>query len=111
MPKEFLRLQAARKGSVRWICFAVKASKGLKLLFALCLADSASQNYQKLSVVVAGFGEMAGIHASAPPASVCSSFTLMARSVTLFLSFSLPLLHPALYQSDKVCVVAPTGKC
>lgn len=67
------------------MCFAVKASRGLKLLFPLCLADSASQNNQKLCViVVAGFGEMAGIYLLPP----VPSFTLMARSAALFLLFS-----------------------
>lgn len=78
--------------------FAVRASRGLKLLFLLCLAGSASQNNQKLCViVVAGFGEMARIYVPPP----VPSFTLMARSAALFLLFH-PPLHPALYQSDKV---------
>lgn len=76
------------KRSVR--CFAVKASRGLKPLFPLCLAES--QNNQKLCVaVVVGFGEMAGIHVRPPP---IPGFTLITRSAALFLPPPLPRLHP-----------------
>lgn len=78
-----------KKGLVKQICFAVKASQGLKLLFPLCLADSASQSNQKLPlIVVAGFGEMAGIH-ECSRASLFSSFTLMATSAAFFFLFFL----------------------
>ncbi len=89
------------------MCFAAKASRGLKLLFPLCLADSASQNNQKLCViVVAGFGEMAGIYV--PPSA--PSFTQMARSAALFRLF-LPrftLLH---IKAIKLVLLDPTGLC
>lgn len=87
--------------------FAAKSSRGLKPLFPLCLADSASQNNQKVCVIV-----VAERRQEMPVCSLCSGFTLMARSAAAFLSFfPLILIHLASYQSDKVCVVAPTGAC
>lgn len=90
--KDFLKPKSGITGSVRRICFAAKASKGLKPLFPLCLADFASLNYQKLCViVVAGFGEMAGTHVSVP---LPHSFTLIVGPVVSFLSFFFSLTSP-----------------
>lgn len=97
---------------MRIICFAVKASRGLKPLFPLCLTDSASQNNKKMltktCVVAASCREMAGIHANVPRAPLCCSFALMARSAASFLLLIFPWIDWLHIKVIKF-VVAPTG--
>lgn len=88
------------KGLVKEICFAVKASRGLELLFPLCLAASASQSNQKLIFYCCcqlwrnGWNTWVFLHPHPHLHPHYSSFTLMATSA----ASSLPLLHLALYQ-------------
>lgn len=85
------------KSSVSGICFAVQASSGLKPLFPLCLADS--QNNQKLCVIVLLALENRLEYACFP----VPGLTHTNGQVCCFVSsFSFPLLHLVLNQSDEV---------